>query len=65
MVKRALLNCVVLLGALLAVAWLDPYRDRVDEGNSSFHQKKYDGALNSYRDAEGYAPNLSERNKLK
>ncbi|HON79392.1 MAG TPA: tetratricopeptide repeat protein [Spirochaetota bacterium] len=65
MVKRALFNCVVLLGALLAVAWLDPYRDRVDDGNSRFHQKKYDGALNSYRDAEGYAPNLSERNKLK
>lgn len=65
MVKRTLMYCGVLAAALIAVAWLDPYRDRVDEGNGRYHQKKYDEALQSYRGAEGYAPNLRERNKLK
>lgn len=65
MVRRTLIHCAVLFAALGAVAWLDPYRDHVDDGNGRFHEKKYDQALNSYQSAEGFAPNLGEKNKLK
>lgn len=51
--------------SFLAVSWLDPYRDEVTKGNGKYHDKKYDDAAKHYRDAEKYAPDESEKKKLK
>ncbi|MBP7584421.1 MAG: tetratricopeptide repeat protein [Spirochaetes bacterium] len=50
---------------IACVAWLDPYRDRVSEGNAQFHQKKYDEARKGYNAAEKYAPGEAEKKKLR
>lgn len=51
--------------AFVSLCWLDPYRDRVDEGNRKFHAKKYDEARKSYDDAAKYAPGEREKKKLR
>lgn len=45
--------------------WLDPYHDRVDEGNRKYHAKKYDEARKSYDEAAKYAPGEREKKKLR
>lgn len=53
---------------VLAIAnlfWLDPYRDRVDEGNKKYHAKKFDEARKSYDEAARYAPGEREKKKLR
>jgi len=55
---------LVIALALLTVAWLDPFRDRVSEGNRKFRDKKYEDAKERYRDAARYAPNERARTTL-
>ena len=50
---------------IFAVSWLDPYRDEVSKGNRKFHDRKYSDAGKHYSDAEKYAPDKSEKKKLK
>ncbi len=56
---------LIILFSLVSLFWLDPYRDRVSEGNSKFHAKKYDEARKSYDDAAKYAPGEREKKKLR
>lgn len=54
----------VLLALMLSVGWLDPYRDRVDEGNAHYRDGQYGKALDRYREAEKYAPGGKGRHRL-
>jgi Ca-activated chloride channel family protein len=63
MIKKYIIPILCL--AVFGIAWLDPYRDRVDEGNKQFHQKKYDEARKGYDSAAGYAPGDAEKKKLR
>ncbi len=54
----------VLLAVMLSVGWLDPYRDRVDEGNAHYRDGQYDRALDKYREAEKYAPGGKGKHRL-
>jgi len=58
------IQTLVLLAALCAIAWIDPYRDAVREGNERFNQKNYNEAEAKYNAASPYAPRESERRKL-
>lgn len=55
---------IIIVLPLLMLAWLDPYADRVMEGNGYYEQRQYDRAEKSYRAAERYAPGVKERNRL-
>ncbi len=56
---------ILMVCVFVSLFWLDPYRDRVDEGNSKFHAKKYGEARKSYDDAAKYAPGEREKKKLR
>ncbi|MCX7680126.1 MAG: tetratricopeptide repeat protein [Spirochaetes bacterium] len=55
----------IIFYAVFAVNWLDPYRDKVDEGNKKFYEKKYEEARKLYDDAAKYAPGEREKKKLR
>ena len=63
MMKKLLL--IIPCVALCALAWIDPYADRVGEGNKKFHGKKYDEARKEYDAAARYAPGEREKKKLR
>ncbi len=65
-VKTSPLGRSLLIVLLVAVnaAWLDPFRDRVSEGNSRFQKKKYIEAKKKYNQAEEYAPGEKAKQKL-
>ncbi len=62
--RRFFLRMAVITLCLFFIAWLDPYHDRVSEGNREFKAKNYTAAEERYREASRYAPNEKERNKL-
>ena len=49
--RGAALLALLLLSAAPGQAWLDPERDRIDDGNRSFEQGKYDDAIQRYGEA--------------
>jgi tetratricopeptide (TPR) repeat protein len=49
--KKLLPVCIIIL-----MAFLDPFADRVNEGNTNYHDKKYLDAEKSYTQAEQYLP---------
>ena len=55
---------IVPMIALVFSAWLDPYRDEVSDGNSQYHNKKYDKSKRHYESAEKYAPGNEDRKNL-
>lgn len=61
MTARRILAVVL---ALALAGWLDPFRDRVAEGNLKFRDKKFEDAKKHYGEAEPYAPGASARKKL-
>ncbi len=48
-------TAVLLLAVPVCTGWLDPFRESVSAGNQSFLEKKYDEAMDSYRNGEKYA----------
>jgi tetratricopeptide (TPR) repeat protein len=62
--KRHPEAAALFLCAALSVAWLDPYRERVSEGNALYNDKKYQEAAKKYSEASAYAPGENERKKL-
>lgn len=58
------LRTAVMALCLLFISWLDPYHDRVSEGNSEFKKKNYNAAEEHYRAASRYAPGEKEKSKL-
>ncbi len=59
-----MLRFVVMPLCLFFISWLDPYHDKVSEGNKEFKAKNYNAAEEDYRAASRYAPNGKEKNKL-
>ena len=56
---------IIAVAALIwSVAWLDPYRDAVSEGNEEFKAQKYNNAKRYYQKAHDYAPGEEDRKKL-
>ncbi len=49
--RGAVLLAVMLLTAAPGRAWLDPERDRIDDGNRSFERGQYDDAIQRYGEA--------------
>ncbi len=62
---KRLIPVYIICLALAGAAWIDPYRDRVSEGNGKYHQKKYDEARKDYDGAAKYAPGEREKKKLR
>ncbi len=62
--RRFMARCAAVTLCIFSISWLDPYRDRVSEGNREFKAKNYSAAEERYRAASTYAPNEVERNKL-
>ena len=55
---------IIFLLCMIHISWLDPYRDRVSDGNTYFHDKKYEDAKKSYKSAEDYAPGTKDKQRL-
>jgi len=47
---------IILLAVLISAAWIDPFKDAVEQGNSSYEKNDSKKALEHYKDAEKYAP---------
>jgi len=47
-------NCIMILCAFLAAAWINPLHDKVNEGNKAYHDKKYPEAIQKYSEAEQF-----------
>jgi len=50
---------------LVFPAWLDPFGDRVKEGNELYRQGQYDRAGEKYREAGKYAPSEKAQRRLR
>ena len=48
---------------LCCLAWLDPYRDAISDGNEEYRSKKYRAAKRCYEKAERHAPSADEKKK--
>jgi hypothetical protein len=53
--KRYPEAAALFLCAVLSAAWLDPYRERVSEGNALYNDKKYQEAQRSTARPSSYA----------
>ena len=54
------IRMLMLLPVLFTAAFFDPYADRVNEGNGSFNDGKYQDAEKHYAEAEGYLPSKKD-----
>lgn len=54
---------MIVIPLLCCLAWLDPYRDAVSEGNEEYRNKKYRAAKRCYEKAERHAPSVNEKKK--
>lgn len=48
----------------ICTAWIDPFKDKVSEGNRNYNDGKFSESIKNYRDAEKYAPGESEKKLL-
>jgi len=55
---------IILISFSVFTAWIDPFNDKVSEGNSNYNSGKFSEALNSYKEAEKYSPDESRKNML-
>lgn len=55
---------IILLCICIFTAWIDPFNDKVSEGNRNYNDGKFNEALNSYREAEKYVPDDKKRSML-
>ncbi|MCP4138225.1 MAG: tetratricopeptide repeat protein [bacterium] len=55
---------IIIITFISCVAWIDPFRDEVSDGNSKFHEKKFEDAQKHYKNAEEYAPGTKDKRKL-
>lgn len=64
--RRGSLNRVVLVlfSLLFLTAWLDPFNDRVSEGNRNYNNGKFSESIKNYNEAEKYAPDEMKKNML-
>lgn len=55
---------LILFSISVFTAWIDPFNDKVSEGNRNYNAGKFNEALSSYKEAEKYAPDDKKRNML-
>ena len=55
---------IILFCIFIFTAWIDPFNDKVSEGNRNYNDGKFNEALNSYREAEKYVPDDKKRSML-
>lgn len=55
---------LILVSLTLFTAWIDPFSDNVSKGNKEYNDGKFSEAMNSYKEAEKYAPDDSKKNML-
>jgi tetratricopeptide (TPR) repeat protein len=60
MKKQFILKICAVLSICLFAAFLDPYADRVEDGNSRYNGNKFAEAEKSYNEAENYLPSKSD-----
>ncbi len=56
--------CIILLTVLVLAAWIDPFKDAVEQGNSCFEKKDSKKALEYYKEAEKHAPDDKQKAML-
>jgi len=61
---QRIFKILLLLAVFINAAWMDPFRDRVSEGNREFSGKKYREAKRHYNSADTYAPGEEDKRKL-
>lgn len=55
-------SLIIIITALVFTAWIDPFKDAVENGNRNYEKKDSKKALEFYKEAELHAPD--ERSKL-
>ncbi len=55
---------IIILTALFFTAWIDPFNDEVEKGNSSYENKDSKKALEHYKEAEKHAPDERKKEML-
>lgn len=56
--------CFILLLSLVLTAWIDPFKDEVEKGNSSYQEKNFDNAIEHYQNSEKYVPDSKKEGML-
>ncbi len=51
----------IIYSCCLFPAWIDPFKDHVEEGNRAYGEGKYDEALGSYKKSGSYLPNKNSK----
>jgi Ca-activated chloride channel family protein len=62
--KHILFNSLFLVSSVVNIAWLDPYRDAVTNGNDEYSRRKYSSAKQHYQKAAEYAPGENDRKNI-
>lgn len=55
---------IILLTVLISAAWIDPFKDAVEQGNSSYEKNDPKKALEYYKEAEKHAPDDRQKTML-
>jgi len=55
---------IIIFSLSVFTAWIDPFDDKVSEGNRNYNDGKFSEAMTSYREAEKYAPDEKKKNIL-
>ena len=55
---------VIILVVFVFGAWIDPFKDEVEQGNRSYEGKDSKRALEHYKEAEKYAPDEKQKGML-
>ncbi len=54
----------IFLLALALIAWIDPFKDEVEKGNSSYKAENFDNAIEHYENSEKYIPDAEKEGML-
>ena len=57
-------NFLIILTVLVFAAWIDPFKDEVEQGNRSYESKDPKQALEHYKEAEKHAPDDKKKGML-
>lgn len=54
----------IFLLAFALIAWIDPFKDEVEKGNSSYKAENFDNAIEYYENSEKYIPDAEKEGML-
>lgn len=61
---KSIYRIIFFLIIIQLVAWIDPFKDSVNQGNDYYAEKKYDKAIDLYKKSEKYLPNDNKKYDL-